>query len=44
MIKNILPDQIYTNYKIWKNTAFKKNKEIYTRLARMGQKPHTMII
>ena len=44
MIKNTLPDQMYTNYKTWKNTVFKKNKEIYTRLARKGQKPHTMII
>jgi len=44
MIKSTLPDRIYTNYKTWKNTVFKKNKEIYTRLARNGQKPHTMII
>lgn len=44
MIKNKLPDGLYRNYKAWKNTEFKKNIKVYSRLARHGQKPHTMIL
>jgi carbonic anhydrase len=44
MTKKKLPEKIHSRYKVWKNTIFKKNKEVYARLARYGQKPHTMII
>ena len=44
MIKNKLPKNIYDNYKSWKDNIFKKNKEVYLRLAKHGQEPHSMIV
>lgn len=44
MIENKLPEKIYNDYKTWKDTTFKKNKDVYLRLAKHGQKPHSMIV